>query len=96
MTGLTPDEERLLEHYRQKIISEKYTPLTDRQLERVQERRANARASAAIEGLYGTPMDEALFDLFEETRAPGDLRQEILDAYTDDLSARADHPDAAE
>ena len=96
MHQLSPDEETLLQGYRERLRAESYEPLTDEELVSAKERRLNAQASAAIEGLHGTPMQEALFDLFEELRVPGDLCESILDDYTDDQLLRLPRPDAAE
>lgn len=96
MQALSADEERLLQHYREKLQAQSYEPLTDAQLETVKRRRMNARASAAIEGLYGAPMDDALFDLFEELRVPAEVSQVVLEDFASQTLARRSGPEAAE
>jgi len=89
MSELTGQEQDLLNHYRETIMSMSYGPLSDGELAEQIYRRNNAEACAAIEGLNGNPMNSALFNLFEELRAPENIYRIILTEYIDQqLSAQ--------
>jgi len=82
MSELTEQEQDLLNHYRETIMSMSYAPLSDDELSFQKARLKNAEASATIEGLYGNPMDDALFNLFKELRALSDVCLSILREHT--------------
>ena len=79
--NLADNERKLLETYRAQLVARDYAPIDDGALKIRRKAHRNAVASAAIEGLQATPMQEALFAMLDELRVPDDLSREIVDLY---------------
>lgn len=82
MAELTDKEQAQLKLYREQIEVLDFVPLSDIELVEIKERRIQAEANAAIEGLYGSPFNHEIRDLFEELAVPETLRLKILDDVT--------------
>lgn len=59
------------------------TKITDKKRLLIKERRREARANLAIEGIHLTSEEEALFEYMDRQRLPHDKRRELIDAYLD-------------
>lgn len=57
------------------------TKISDRELRDIRQRRKEARANMAIEGIHLTPEEEALFDYMDRQRMPPEERRQLIDAY---------------
>lgn len=59
------------------------TKITDKERRLIKERRQEARANLAIEGIHLTSEEEALFEYMDRQRLSHDKRREFIDAYLD-------------
>lgn len=59
------------------------TKITDKERRLIKERRREARANLAIEGIHLTSAEEALFEYMDRKRLSHDERRELIDAYLD-------------
>lgn len=78
---LSEEETALLSRYREQILKSGYEPVSDEEMEDRRWADRNAVASAAIEGQYASPMQDALFSMFLELRVPDEICEDVLDQY---------------
>lgn len=81
--GAAEDLQRI-EAIRARLRRMKYTPMSKEELAEMPLRRADARASDAIEGIHLTPSEEAFFDMLEEERVPHDLAAKLVREFITD------------
>ena len=93
MAKLSAASRRRVEEFRNRVRTLTYEPMPPSELADLPERRRQALANSAIEGIALTAEERAFLDMLDEERVPHALRIELATAFAleaEDRSAAAD------
>ena len=70
-----------VERYRRKIRQIDFVPLSDEILQKNRKRFLGMKHINAIEGVYGTPLIDAFFDMIFEERVPSEVSDPVFHEF---------------